>query len=371
MRMWRIILAILIGWAGLVNASAASAQEGADAAAQSSDWVVCNETSFILRLAIAQGQDKNVTVNGWTRVRPSECITQAGSADSHRYLFAESDPVHNGGLREWSGSYPICVNPREDFSVDTNVSCALQGLETRRFLRINPADPVTRLIEPDDFGKKAITAGLQRLMQDAGYKITRIDGISGRRTRDTLKAFRKEAGVGADVPDLLQIDALAQTALTKQELTGLTICNATQAKSWVAIGYREDGSWQSRGWWRVEPSACIRPWTKDIIGAELHLYAQQDVPKRPEDIDEAETDGNEARENEARETETLVLKNPVESVNNFCIAEGKFSALGREFCIDQGYVAADFRPLISEEKGLKIILNKDDFTRATSGGLRQ
>jgi len=185
MRIWRVILAILIGWAGLINTSAVSAQERADAATQDSDWVVCNETSFILRLAIAQGQDKNVTVNGWTRIRPSECTTQESSADSDRYLFAESDSVHNGGLREWSGSYPICVNPRENFSVDTSVSCALQGLETRRFLRINPADPVTKLIEPDDYGKKAITAGLQRLMKDAGYKITRIDGISGRRTKSS------------------------------------------------------------------------------------------------------------------------------------------------------------------------------------------
>ena len=356
MRAWLVILAVMMS-GPLATAQAPASETASTQAADEtesgpSNWVVCNETSFIMRVATAleRPQGQSVRVKGWDRVRPSECMTQEVSPDMARYLFAESDPVHNGGVREWAGQFPICVNPDEDFRVDTSVSCALQGLETRRFLRINPSEPVTKLIEPDDFGTKAITAGLQRLMQDAGYNITRVDGINGRRTRNTLKEFIKEAGVDKDMPVLLQIDALAQTARSKQQLTGLTVCNETPAKSWISIGYREDGSWQSRGWWLIEPAACVRPWTKDIAGAELHLYAQQDGP----------------------EDDTLILKNPVESVNNFCVAEGKFSALGREFCIDQGYVAANFRALPTEdEKGLKISLMQSDFTGTPSSGLRQ
>jgi len=61
--------------------------------------------------------------------------------------------VHNGGIREWAGTVPLCINPAEDFDINTNVSCSLQGLVTRRFLRIDPEEPVTKLIEPDDFKK--------------------------------------------------------------------------------------------------------------------------------------------------------------------------------------------------------------------------
>ena len=154
--------------------------------------------------------------------------------------------------------------------------------------------------------------------------------------------------MNADLPTLLQIDALAERVQSKHSEIGLTVCNQTEANSWISIGYREDGSWQSRGWWSLEPAGCIRPWSKDLIGAEMHLYAQQD-----------------GADNKIR-----VLKNPVDSVNNFCVAEGKFSALGREFCIDQGYVTANFRPIPVEESGLKITLTHEDFAETSRGVLR-
>lgn len=317
------------------------------------DWQICNETSFILRLALAKRSADVFNVKGWQRLRSSECISETLNVDVPRFLFAESDPVHNGGIREWAGTVPLCINPAEDFDINTNVSCSLQGLVTRRFLRIDPEEPVTKLIEPDDFKTKAETAGLQRLMQDAGFAIKRVDGINGRRTRNTFKNFLKDQQVDTELPILDQMDALAQFASSNAELTGLTVCNGTEAKSWIAIGYREDGSWQSRGWWGLSANECIRPWSKNLQGAEMHLYAQQGEFK------------------EGEETGIRVLKNPIETANNFCVGEAKFSALGREYCLDQGYVAADFRPLATEDKGLKINLTEDDFIMPQSGGLRQ
>lgn len=320
----------------------------AAAAENATEWKICNETSFILRAAIAQRDDDIAHISGWRRLFPSECISQMPKPGSPRFLFAESDAVHNGGIREWAGQVPICVNPNEDFDIGTNVSCALQGLETRRFLRIDPNEPETKFIEPDNFGKNAETAGLQRLMQDAGYKISRVDGITGRRTRNTLSEFLKDNDVDASLPVFEKMAALRRAALSNRSAVGLTVCNQTPFKSWIAIGYREDGAWQSRGWWELEAQGCIRPWSKDLKGTEMHIYAQQD---QGDDV-------------------MTVLKNPVETVSGFCVSEGKFSALGREYCTDQGYASANFRPVVTDEKGLQINLTPTDFIPSSSEGLR-
>ena len=312
-------------------------------------WQICNETSFILRLAVAQTEGDVTNIDGWRRLRPSECISENPSAEAARFLYAESDPVHNGGIREWDGQIPICVNPIEDFEIESTVSCALQGLETRRFLKIDPEESVTKLIEPDNFGSKSETAGIQRLLQDAGYKISRVDGISGRRTRNTLRDFLKEHDVPSTASIFEQMDALAESATATQETLGLTVCNDSETEAWLALGYREDGSWQSRGWWSLLAGACIRPWSKNIQGAEMHIYAQQ---------------------NES-DTESRVLKTPVGVETKFCVAEAKFSALGREYCTDQGYVSEVLRPVVTDQKALKKSLTSDDFVTGQSSGLRQ
>jgi len=88
-----------------------------------------------------------------------------------RYVFAESDPVHQGGIREWTGTVPLCVSS-DNFEADATKSCQLQNLETRNYLTVDPADPRTTFIEPDNFGKNAATAGMQRLLKDSGYEVT-------------------------------------------------------------------------------------------------------------------------------------------------------------------------------------------------------
>lgn len=312
-------------------------------------WKTCNETSFILRLAMAKTSGDKTNVTGWKRLRPSECLAEEIDQKSSRFLFAESAAVHNGGIREWAGDVPICVNPRDNFNVDINVTCALQGLESRRFLRIAFNDMETMLIEPDDFKTKAQTAGLQRLLKDAGYKISRIDGIDGRRTRNTLRAFLKEYEIDTGLSIFEKMDALEDAALSKQDITGLTLCNKTDTITWTAIGYREDGAWQSRGWWTIAPNDCIRPWSKDLTGTEMHVYAYK--------ISEA--------------GENLKFKNPLAAENNFCIAEAKFSSLGREFCTDKGYIPANFRSIPTIEKGFQLNLFDNDFTALPRNGLRE
>ena len=158
------------------------------------DWAVCNETSFILDLATVIVPDGKpgapLQVSGWQAVNPGDCQTIEAQRSTPRFLYAKSANVHQGGVREWKGTQEFCIDT-DNFTAKTDIDCALQNLTARPFLRIIPTEHRTILTEPADYGRKAKTAGIQRLLQDNNYKISRIDGIEGRRTNNTLKSFLK------------------------------------------------------------------------------------------------------------------------------------------------------------------------------------
>jgi len=135
-----------------ISFSAAAFAAGFGASAQA--WEVCNETSFVQRVAVATTIDSAVTPKGWTR------------------------------------------------------ACALQNMGTRDYLAVDPAESVTRLVEIEDFGERANTAGIQRLLRDVGYSISKIDGREGRRTRRSLSAFFKDRDMRTPSTEEEIIDAL-------------------------------------------------------------------------------------------------------------------------------------------------------------------
>jgi len=47
---------------------------------------------------------------------------------------------------------------------------------------------------------------------------------------------------------------------------GLTVCNDTIARATVALGYLDDGTWTSEGWWGIAPGAC-----REIVAGPLSL----------------------------------------------------------------------------------------------------
>jgi len=198
---------------------------------------------------------------------------------------------------------------------------------------------------------------MQRLLKDSGYKITRIDGLPGRRTTRTLSTFKKENELAKDVDDNTLIDALAETAKTKQAEIGLEVCNNSSNRIWTAIATREDGDWKSRGWWTIEQGACLRTLTKTLQGTEAHYYALA------ENITEGE-DGQEIGPDKR-------LRSVAATPAQFCVAEAKFSALGREYCAEAGYAVANFRPVPTDNDGIRVTLTDQDFAVPSAVGLRQ
>ena len=331
------------------------AQENVTAAAPEL-WQVCNETSYVLRLAIASPVAGKMTPRGWTRIRPGSCETPDGTVGIQRFIYAESSPAHRGGVREWKGKAPLCTGP-EDFTADTEQSCAEQGLETRPYIAVSPDDPVTSFVEAREYGGKAGDAGIQRLLKDNGYDISRIDGLAGRRTQRTLSTFLKDRELAQNLSQSQQIDALEQAALEHVKDIGLTLCNKSEERIWSAIGLRKKGLWESRGWWPIEPEDCLQVHKESLSGSDLHFYAlQEDTPEDPE--------------NEPPRPDKKLTSVSVEPVQ-FCIAEARFSALGRENCTDQGYHAATFRVLPTDREGVTINLTDSDFTAASAVELRR
>ena len=315
------------------------------------NWQVCNETSFVLRLAIAVEENGSPAAQGWTRLRPGGCEDMGIAITEPRYIYAESSSVHLGGVREWKGVLNLCASDR-DFKANPDMTCALQDLRTRPFLTVPDGESVSTFTEPDGFGARAEIAGLQRLLRDNGYKITRIDGIEGRRTTNTLRRFLQNKELPTRMAFNEQIDALEKSAGEYVKSVGLTTCNKSSNRVWIALGKRHRETWKSQGWWPIEEGECIQPITKPLLGEDIHIYARQENPGAQNGADR-------------------LLRSVSTTPSQFCIADARFSALGRDHCIDNGYDAANFRALPSDKIGITFNLADNDFAEPSTVGLRQ
>ena len=328
-----------------------STQAEATLIGPTTDWQVCNETSYVLRTAHAFLRGGRMTAKGWDEILPGACLNLVTPVDSPRFLFAESDSLHKGGIREWKGETPLCVDT-EDFTSDASQDCRLANRVTRDYFAVRPGEPVTTLVEPEKFGpSRAVTAATQRLLRDAGYDITRIDGMGGRKTARLLRTFRQDAELPANVEGEPLLRALMAAARANKESVGLDICNQSSRTIWAAIATRSNGVWRSRGWWRAEPENCVRPIDIPLPGTDAHLFALQES---------AEFDGRDRR-----------LRTDAETSAQFCIAESRFDALGNEFCADKGYGIGVFRTMPMDAAGLEITLSDSDFVDPPPLGLRR
>ena len=349
-------------FAMLVCSGIAVAQTGGD------NWQVCNETSFVARIATGIAGPEALRVSGWQTVYPGQCEGFRTPADAPRFLLAESDSAHLGGIREWKGDAELCAG-EGDFTAEPDVQCELQNLETRGYLRVPADDERTVLVEPDDYGDRAATAGLQRLLRDAGYAVRRIDGLSGRGTTRRLNEFLKAEGLSRDLTELRKMEALRTAALTRREAVGLTLCNETEEEVWGAVAFRRDGIWRSRGWWPVASGVCEQVIAEPLAGLEPHVFALQEQtppPIHPDGDPEAGDDTDAPRTLPDRR-----LRGSATSPAQFCISEARFSAVGREDCRDRGYAPANFRALADDADAQTVTFTAADFVAPSQSGLRR
>lgn len=319
-------------------------------------WEICNETSYSLRLAYGwvANKDEKPAAEGWKRLRAGSCLTTDIDNGFTKFLYAESSKAHRGGVREWKGNIPICTNDG-DFQSDPSIGCSLQDMKSRAYMPVASDEAVTTLVEIDNFKTKAATAGIQRLLRDNGYEISRVDGLAGRRTSRTLSRFLKDNELSSSLSVDEQLDALEKAAFETVQTVGLTLCNRSSNHLWAAIGLRRKGNWESRGWWKIEVENCKQVFTETLMAADLSFYASQEG---------GITENGEKMPDKA-------MRSVAATPTQFCISDAKFSVLGRESCSDFGYMAANFRVVPGDKEGLTVELTDTDFAEPSATGLRQ
>ncbi|WP_417490996.1 DUF1036 domain-containing protein [Maricaulis sp.] len=301
---------------------------------------VCNQTSYIVHVATGWPVAGGVAIQGWMRMRPGECSEVAGNVeladDQPLYFYAKTSDAYLGGVREWRGTTALCVD-EADFEVIANTRCAALGLASRDFIvREGDQRDRTVLVGPDNFGTHAEVAGIQRLLQSAGYPITAVDGYDGRGTDRAVTRFMADAELSTRPANTALIDALESRAMTRNAQSGLTICNESDGDIATAIGYRSGEIWQSRGWWRLHAGECARLLAARLETTNTYFYAE--------------------RINAA-------TRRPLNGgTDAFCIAPARFLAEERTGCTERGYATANFRR-ISEpvDGGVRITIEESDF----------
>lgn len=278
---------------------------------------VCNETSFMLDVAKAWRTTTGLAVEGWTRLAPGACARVGPGADTDQYLYARSTSAYPGGVREWRGALDVCVD-ETDFAFEGVANCPALGLQTRQFRRLNEAERTRAvLVELDEFGDRAEEAGLQRLLQANGQDIRLIDGFAGRRTRRQIAAFEAEIGQEFGTDRAALIEALHARAVERNARTGLRVCNDAEMPMAAALARVRDGETRVRGWWRIEPGACMRLASDRLVPGEAHVHVRLLT-----DQGERHLAGADA---------------------SFCIAPGRFMNDNPDGCERHGFVRANFR----------------------------
>ncbi len=318
----------------------------AEAQQQQTGWQVCNETSFVLEAATGRPDGRAILVQGWTRLRPGECRAAVGAplARGTHYLYARTSSAHRGGRRQWGGDARLCVDPRDQFSIENPPNCSVSGYEERRFRRvqINKRESWrTSFSEATTYTlTRARAVGLQRLLADAGYEIGEgRRGADPRRIAQAIAQFRAAARLSANATEDQLIDALETAARRRADQVGLTLCNRASGRMWTAVARRRGEGWESRGWWQLAPGGCVRTVDEVLIQEAYYVYASLETDEGPR-----------------------LLAAGGES---FCTSPSRFAILGRETCEGRHYNTALFTRILRRDRtGLAVDFQDRDFLPA-------
>jgi len=312
-------LAALAALAGVADAQQRQQQ-------RASGWQICNETSYVIEAAAGRPDGRAIVVQGWWRLRPGECRITVGAplARGTHYLYARSSGAHRGGRRQWGGDARLCIDPSGQFTIENPPNCATMGLEERRFRRvaINKRDTWrTSLAETQPYTlRRARQAGLQRLLEDAGFDLRQgRRGADPRRIAQAIAQFRSTANLAPNASENQLIDALEAAARRRSQQVGLTLCNRTNSRLWTAIARRRGEGWESRGWWSLNPGGCVRTIDENLMQELYYVHAAMETSEGPRLL----AAGGEA----------------------FCTSGARFAILGRENCEARYYDEQLFTPI--------------------------
>ncbi|MEQ9519377.1 MAG: DUF1036 domain-containing protein [Parvibaculum sp.] len=321
-RIVRILsLLALLSVASLLNTQTAQA-----------DYKFCNATSYVLDSAIGYETDTGWESQGWFRLLPGSCEAALPGKINYDtyYVFARSIDAHEGGTKYFDGSDRFCTT-MGDFLVSGRNDCATRGFDSYDFTRVETRqgnDWTTTFSEPANFSlKRAEIAGAQRLLRDTGAAVSRIDGVSGRRTTAAVTSFQQSANLRANGKiNSALFTSLIDRAEKRQAKSGLSFCNMSDFLVWGAVGYERAGNFVSSGWIRIEPQRCEKAIKGELTQQYYYAYAEA-----------VDAVGLVAR----RRGQDLIWSGN----HTFCTKGTRFEIEGREACAERGFDETGFKQI--------------------------
>ena len=55
---------------------------------------------------------------------------------------------------------------------------------------------------------------------------------------------------------MLCVTAVVLAAAASPALADLRICNKTSSRVGISVGYKDDETWKTEGWWNLGPNSC-------------------------------------------------------------------------------------------------------------------
>ena len=245
---------------------------------------LCNETSHVLQVAAAYQQGVASKTEGCISVLPGEC--QNGLADlpdnAQVFTYAKSDAAHAGEGLVFDGSERFCVgadrpDDRAGFTVEGRRDCRRRGYVEADFTPLASSSnrQTVTFTEKSDFGRRrALMAGIQRLLSDLQYDIGAVDGFGGARTRDAAAAYKLRYGIQNDPKGKALLAKLIKTVRDEASQRGLTLCNKTSHLVWAATGMLRADVFESRGWTRVPGTSCVQVFNQTLDDRYYFYYAE-------------------------------------------------------------------------------------------------
>ncbi|MBT5518733.1 MAG: DUF1036 domain-containing protein [Rhodobiaceae bacterium] len=264
-----VFLSSLLGLLGLFSL------HGAEARVR-----LCNETSHVLQVAAAYQQGVASKTEGWISVLPGACENGLEDLPDNAQVFtyAKSDAAHAGEGLVFDGSERFCVGADSaKFTVEGRRDCRRRGYVEADFTAVASSSgrQTVTFTEKSDYGRRrALMAGIQRLLSDLQYDIGAIDGFGGARTRDAAAAYKLRYGIRNDPKGRDLLTKLAQTARDEASQRGLTLCNKTDHLVWAAAGMLKADVFETRGWTRVPAKSCAQVFNQTLDDRFYFYYAE-------------------------------------------------------------------------------------------------
>jgi uncharacterized membrane protein len=249
----------------------------ASTASAHADVQICSRMSYVVEVAVALEDNGTAATRGWYRVDPAQCrtVVQGNSGNESVYLHIRALPVYGGSPLPQGGHADFCVT-NESFTLAAAQTCNRSGYRMARFTAVKPGPndkgvPTAYLAEDAEYtDEQARDAAIQRLLVIAGYDANPIDGIRSSKTDTAIGQFvvdnrlENTAAARSDFFDLLM------AAAQRPANAGFAWCNETRNTVMAALGFEDQGSVVTRGWYRVAPGKCLRP---DLTGKPRRLYS--------------------------------------------------------------------------------------------------